>query len=205
MNTMTKSESPTNRYRLITRRIDENKIRHKSRRELEVHTSIVKNVKINGDVGVRSGAIIYTHQGGKTYFCLGIDSEYGDLTDFAGGVKKEENVIEGGLRELEEESQGIFGELEYEDVKNCLTFYTNNMMTMFIRLDLDMKDCKKKFNRSIKKKQGWISVDREEIEVSDIIWLDTQEFLLCINGRGKTLYSRVKRILSKVTEIIQAL
>jgi len=205
---MTNSESPINKYRLITRRIDSNKIHHKSRKELEVFTSIVKNVKMEHESNIiRSGAIIYTHYKGKTYFCLGVDSEYGDLTDFAGGVKKEEAVIVGGLRELYEESQGVFGKLTYEDIKNCLAFYTNNMIIMFIRLDIDMNQTKQDFVRSVRTKMRNYNTTEniEQIEVSNIMWLDIHEFLNCISGRGHTLYSRVRRILSKVTEIIQAL
>ena len=197
---MTKSESPTsNKYRLITRRIDQNVIHRKTRKEIEVSTTIVKNVNINFDNAFRSGAIIYTHYKGKTYFCLGIDSMYGDLTDFSGGVKQEENVIQGGLRELKEESQGVFGDLKYNDVKECLTFYTNNMLTMFIRLDVDMDTVKQDFRNNIRNR------DNDYLEVSNIVWIDTNEFLDSILGKGRILYSRVRRMLYKVTDIIKAL
>ncbi|GAI47223.1 unnamed protein product, partial [marine sediment metagenome] len=65
-------------------------------------------------------------------------------------IVNREDVIDGGLRELEEESQGIFGKLNYEDVKNCLLFHTNNMITMFIRLDLNMEDTKNLFIEKVK-------------------------------------------------------
>ena len=59
--------------------------------------------------------IVLLHFEGKTYFCLGIDSNFGDLTDFGGGMKKNETFINCGLRELEEESKGVFGEIK-EDI-----------------------------------------------------------------------------------------
>lgn len=197
---MTNSESPTKeKYKLITRRIDQNRIRHKSRKELEVYTSKVKNLKMTNEGNIRSGAIIYTHYRGKTYFCLGIDSIYKDLTDFSGGVKKDDpSIIDGGLRELFEESQGIFGEFKYEDVRECLCIHTKNMLTMFIRMEIDMEECKYIFEERIHNFEG-------NLEVSDIIWLDTKEFIDCILGKGHFLYRRVRRMLSKVTGIIEAL
>ena len=192
-----KVENKINPYRLINRRIDYSKIRHKNAKSLEVHTSICKNVKLWGDHPLRSGAIIYTHHEGKTYFCMGEDASYGDLTDFAGGVKKGESILEGGLRELEEESQGVFGKLEVKDIENSLAFYSSNMLIMFIRLDVDMKKIKKKFQSKYRY--------TEDDEVSNIVWLEKEEFLEAILGKGRRVYSRVKKILSNVTNIIQAL
>ena len=200
-----KPERTPSKYKLITRRIDCNRIRHKNAKSLDVHTSICKNVKIDTAINSRSGAILYTHQEGKTYFCMGIDSKYEDLTDFAGGVKKEEGVIEGGLRELDEESQGVFGTFTPKDVENCLTFYTSNMMIMFIKVNVDLEKVVEEFQKRVDKKEKSLIESDDDIEVSDIIWLEKTEFLESISGRGRRVYSRVRKILSKVTDIISAL
>jgi hypothetical protein len=198
------NKSCKSKYGLVNKRIDVNKIRHKTVKNLEVKTSILKNVKMETDGGpIRSGAIIYTHYEGKTYFCLGVDSVYGDLTDFAGGVKKEESIIGGGLRELEEESQGIFGKITEEEVENCMTFYTNNMLIMFIRRDVNMGKTEKLFFSQIN--QCSVFKVNNSIEVSGIVWLESKEFVDSILGKGRRTYSRVKRILSKVVSIIEAL
>lgn len=199
----------TGKYKLITRRIDASKIRHKIDENYEIHTSICKNVKMSIENPVRSGAIIYTHHQGKTYFCLGVDSNYGDLTDFAGGVKKDEMVMEngiiiGGLRELEEESLGVFGKLSFNDVANQLSFYSSNMLIMFIKINTNKDKIKRDF---FEKATGVVGefVTNKELEVSDIHWIEKSDFLESISGRGNRLYSRVRKILSKVTEIISAL
>ena len=197
-NTNESNFKESNKYKLINRRIDTNRIRHKIANNLEVHTSICKNVKVYNEGPIRSGAIIYTHHEGKTYFCMGIDSCYGDLTDFAGGVKKGESVLQGGLRELHEESLGVFGELRESDIYENLAFYSNNMVIMFIRLNVNMDKIKKSF--IIKK-----NCCDNKLEVSNIYWLTKSEFLESISCKGKKMYSRVQKILSKVTEIIQAL
>ena len=182
------------KYSLITRRIDCNRIRHKTVKNVEVYTSLLKNVKIELENPVRCGAIIYTKKEGKTYFCLGVDSSYGDLTDFSGGIKKEESLVEGGLRELEEESQNVFGNINQEDIKDCMSFYTKNMMIIFIHKNVDMEEIKKEFNEKI--------IGKTELEVSNICWLEKEDFINSINGKGKRMYSRVRKILSKVTNII---
>jgi hypothetical protein len=194
------------KYKLVTRRIDNNRIRHKNTKNQEIYTSVLKNVKMLTDSPIRSGAIIYTHHGGKTYFCLGQDSIYGDLTDFSGGKKQNETVIEAGLRELEEESLGIFGKLTVTEVKESMGFYCTNMLIMFIRRDIDMEETKKKFNDRLQKKLAMLSVSvNDSVEVNDIIWLETKEFLEVLNGKGRRVYSRVRRILSKVIDIISAI
>ena len=205
------SSSPKkeNRYKLVTRRIDNGRIRHKTAKTQEVYTSVLKNVKMEVDGPTRSGVIIFTKKDGKTYFALGVDSIYGDLTDFSGGVRcKCETILEGGLRELEEESLGVFGKLSVEDVKECMGFYSNNMLIMFVKRDIDMEECKKTFGERLQKKmceKKNDDKDGENIEVNQIVFLDTKEFLDSIQGRGRRLYSRVRRILSKVVEVIAAI
>lgn len=186
-----------NRYKLVTRRIDNGRIRHKSVKNMEVFTSDLKSVKMVGDGPIRSGAIIYTHFQGKTYFALGQDSIHGDLTDFSGGKKQRESIIEGGLRELEEESLGVFGKLLVGDVKDCMGFHTNNMLIMFIHLDVNMQRVVEEFDKRLGEKS-----EKENLEVNQIVWLEKSDFLKSIEGKGRRLYSRVRRLLSKVTEII---
>ena len=147
------NSSERNKYKLINRRIDANRIRHKMANNFEIHTSVCENIKIRNEGPIRSGAIIYTHHLGETYFCMGIDSCYGDLTDFAGGVKGGESIIRGGLRELYEESLGIFGELSEKNISQNLAFYSNNMVIMFIRLQINIEKSKRDFLNKIKERE----------------------------------------------------
>ena len=186
-----------NRYKLVTRRIDNGRIRHKSGKNVEVFTSTLKNVKLSSEGPIRSGAIIYTHFQGKTYFALGQDSFYSDLTDFSGGKKQGESIIEGGLRELEEESLGVFGKISVTDVKECMGFHTNNMLIMFIHLDVNMQRIVEEFDKRLGEKG-----ENENLEVNQIVWVEKSDFLNIIEGKGRRLYSRVRRLLSKVTDII---
>lgn len=179
------------KYELVTRRIDSGRIRHKTIKNIDVYTSQIKNVKMTMETPSRSGVIIYTHFKGKTYFCLGIDSNFGDLTDFGGGMKKNETFINCGLRELEEESKGVFGEIKEEEIQSNMGVYSKNMMIMFIYRNVDMMKTKKDF--------------KSNNEVSNIEWIETKDFIDIISGKGKRMYSRVRRVLQKVTDIICAL
>jgi len=189
----------SNPYKLITRRIDSMKIRHNHKRDLDVNVSFTKELDINKDIAFRAGAIIYTHDKvtGETYFCFGVDTQSGNLTDFGGGVKKEETIVEGGLRELEEESQGIFGHLDPEDVGKMVSFHCYNMAIIFIAMKVNREGIRQEFKSKVK--------NSPFPEVCDIVWLSKEELLESIHGRGKKLYIRVRRLLNKVTSTITAL
>ena len=196
-NTLSLLLDDNNPYRLIRRRIDSMKIRHNQKKDLDVSVSFTRELDTVRDRPVRAGAIIYTHEGNKTYFCLGIDTQSGNLTDFGGGVKKGETIVEGGLRELEEESEGIFGTINTDDILNTVTFHCHNMAIMFIPLKVDRNEMIRTFKTRVRV--------NPTPEVCNIVWLTTDELLESIHGRGKKLYNRVQRLLSKVTNTIREL
>lgn len=186
-----------NPYHLITRRIDTMKVRTNFRKDCDTKISLTKRLDVNKDFHVRAGAIIYTKDRDKTYFCLGVDTQSGDLTDFGGGVKRYETVIEGGLRELKEESEGIFGNLTVQDVNETLCFHTDNMAISFIPVEGDMNKYVKEFRKKVK--------NNPNPEVCDIVWLSKDELLESIHGRGRKMYIRVRRLLTNVTREISNL
>lgn len=186
-----------NPYMLITRRIDSGKIRRKNRKDLKVCTRKASDIRLNSDNPNRSGAIIYTNINGDVRFCLGVDTQSGDLTDFGGGIKKGESVIEGGLRELKEESQGVFGYIDPDHIADCISIHSHNMAIMFIPLQVNPYEISQKFIHRINKKKN--------PEVSSIMWLNMDEFFESIHGRGRRIYSRVRRLLSKAIPTINDL
>jgi hypothetical protein len=187
----------SNPYKLVTRRIDSNRIRLGKKKEIVVYISSAKEMHIIKDNSSRAGAIIYTHLNGQTLFCLGVDTESKNLTDFGGGVKKEETLIEGGLRELYEESQGVFGDLVPTDVEDSIMFHTHNMGIMFIEMEVDPTDIETEFQNRIK--------INPSPEVCGIAWLTTKELVDSIQGKGAKMYIRVKKLLNQVTNIIEDL
>ncbi len=108
----------------------------------------------------------------------------------------------GGLRELEEESLGIFGHIPVESVQNCTGFYSNNMLIMFIYRPInDIHSLKKEFHVLLEEKHN----AGHNIEVSDIVWMSQTEFLNSINCHGRKMYSRIRRVLFRVRDFIQSL
>lgn len=88
----------------------------------------------------RSGAIIYTTtSSGSIVFIAGVDTESGDITDFGGQRSPyDRDAIVTGLRELTEESLGVFGSISPDEVESCYAIYSKRMMIMFIYIDLDV-------------------------------------------------------------------
>lgn len=67
----------------------------------------------------RSGVIPYAIRGGDLYLLLARDRKTHELTDFGGGVKRDEFALNGGLREFRQESRAIFDDEGVYDSNSC--------------------------------------------------------------------------------------
>lgn len=149
----------------------------------------------------RAGVIPYIiYKGKKVMFCMGIDRISRDLTDFGGKVEiKDANPVYGGLREFKEESLGVFGEFIIGDVSNDIVLYNDNMMIMFVKLEVDPRIVTEQFKQKIRQICN--------PEVSDIVWLHKEELLSLISGKCyygyKVIYSRVKNFLSNALDKVR--
>lgn len=59
-------------------------------------------------INKRAGVIVYTVHNNELYFLLGIDRRTREFTDFGGGCKQSETLLESAWREFGEESCDIF-------------------------------------------------------------------------------------------------
>nr|QBK90122.1 MAG: NUDIX hydrolase [Pithovirus LCPAC102] len=143
----------------------------------------------------RSGVIIYTkikdsNGNDQIMYALGVDSIYNEYGDFSGGVgKRDKTVIKGGLRELKEESMGVFGNITSEELDNFLSLYTNKSMIMFIHINVDPDKINNIFNDRIKYSNN--------PEMNEIIWVNNNEFISLIHGQSvhdKFMFSKVQNI-----------
>lgn len=129
----------------------------------------------------RSGVIVYSYDSiAKEYFFyMGVHAASGDITDFGGGVRQNESVIVGGLRELEEESYGVFGpNIKPENIGDFYIATSNMVAIMFIRVDVDYSQISADFANKYKQDSN--------PELSGIVRLNRQEFVNAIFGTNTT-------------------
>lgn len=92
----------------------------------------------------RCGIILYALMRSRSertrlWFLLARHRITGELGDMGGGIKKEEKTLTGGVRELHEESRGIFSDVYKtpSDMASCVTLIDNNadMAEIFAPID----------------------------------------------------------------------
>jgi hypothetical protein len=147
----------------------------------------------------RSGIIPYTIINNKKFFCLGVDTTYGTLTDFGGGVKKYENFVEAACRELEEESLGIFNftstELMEKVRKNSTTIYDSNTAILFLHVRIEnIMDIVDLYDYKFKN-------TRVRAENSAVVWIPEDIFFYLIKSgksikNGKQIYPSVYKVVN---------
>lgn len=147
---------------------------------------------------MRAGVIPFTIIDDKKYFCLGIDAKYGTLTDFGGGVKRDEHFVTAACRELEEESLGIFdfrsGECMDKLVKNSVTVHDGNTAIIFVNVKVDDMGA---ISMLYQKKCSGIT----RVENSGIIWIPEDVFFYLIKSgktirNGKHIYPSVYKVVN---------
>jgi hypothetical protein len=153
----------------------------------------------------RSGVIVYTVHNDNIYFCLGIDSSSGDLTDLGGGINRNDrNPVQGGLREFMEESLLSFGVITEDDIQEQNVAYSSDMMVIFIHVEVDVESLLYTFSRRYQTSRN--------PEISGILWVSLAEFkslissgyMYCENDRRRIrrrLYDRLQKFLQNVSTV----
>lgn len=155
-----------------------------------VRMSRVSDVDWNRVHPSRAGVIIYTDLPNGRRFCLGVDRVSHELTDFGGGVshKRDRTALDGALRELAEESLGIFGLIEPKDIQRSLVIYNSSTMIVMIPVTQNITNVTQQFRERV----------RPESEVSALVWITPPELQALINGRSSLgqMYKRVRNLLA---------
>lgn len=117
----------------------------------------------------RAGVIICTKINDAKYFCLGVDSKYGTLTDFGGGVKNNETFAQAAARELKEESLRVFNFKSSDIYKYSDIVYDGNMCIMFLRIKFsDINKLVMQFHKRLSRSS--------HSENSSIMWIPEKVF-----------------------------
>jgi hypothetical protein len=156
----------------------------------------------------RGGIVYYTFENGELYFCFGRDRTSGDLTDFGGGRRGLEDPVECAVREGNEESRFVFGQLTPQSVQWFWCLYNSQMLIIFVHVatrgkesifDLTARNFQSAQmvpNQYIRIKGGTIVISRCCDEVSEMVWLNERRIddILSDSSRIK-LYARVRRFI----------
>lgn len=122
---------------------------------------------------IRGGVLPYTIVENKLYFCFGVDKSSGDYTDFAGSVELGEDVIDGALREFEEESRNVFGCINKEKIQNLLCIFDEKnlliLMPFTSNKNIFLTTRNNFLNKSLMDDNQNVAAYNEN---KDIIWLD---------------------------------
>jgi len=131
---------------------------------------------------------------GNLHFALGLDSIHRELTDFGGGIsyKKDGDAVIGSIREFDEESLGVFGEVKKEDLQDCLMIYSDEMMIIFLQVEVNSTEIHKLFHQKLKKEK--------DPEVCDIAWLEEIELRKSLEPSSRLVYVRVRYLLNKAED-----
>jgi len=170
-----------------------NKFNNHNKFDNEVKVANVGNIRWEFQRQLRGGVIPYTICNDTKYYCMGIDHNHQEITDFGGGIKLKECKFKGALREFKEESLEVFNisNINVEAIKHEMVFYTNSMLILFIKFDCDMKEIIRQFDENAKKEQ--------KLEVSRVVWLTEKDLFDIIlnqaNVIGLNMYTKVQKFL----------
>ncbi len=141
----------------------------------------------------RSSVIPYIIINDSIYFLFGIDTDSGDITDFGGGCKSNEFALYGGLREFEEESNGIFGPV-YDEIKksNYVALKDRNMATIFVPLEKEWLHTAKKIFENERKN----TKTKCRLEIKELLWLSEEHLenmLIDPTSHDYKLWTKLRR------------
>lgn len=144
----------------------------------------------------RAGVIPYTTYNSKLYFLLGVDRSTRELTDFGGGKKATESMIEAALRELNEESCKIFdGIVTLEQLKfsPVVTTKDKTIAIFFVRVDPKWIDIAEK--TFVENQQKFQDIKKYN-ELVGVKWVEQERFkLIAFDRRSHCMWKRIQNIL----------
>lgn len=148
----------------------------------------------------RCGVIPYNILPDNTIlFGLGLDSKSKELTDFGGHSLPYENAVTAALREFNEESLGIFGNINKKSIKNQLAVHNNHDFVIFINLEINLLMVDKIFYRIWRQKIN----EHYYVENCAILWFTAEQIYTLLDTRK--IYYPLIPILKRLPHILTLL
>src|SRR5687767_12562497 len=177
-------------------------IKKKEYKEIKAEVSnknYVRDIDLINCRPSRAGVILYTDDSryGRL-FGFGVDKQFNELTDFAGGVSygRDGNVIGGALRELWEETIGLVRiSLEDASLPNCLAIYNNESLTLFIPIEYNYQALSDEYKKLYLKDDNASKCENLAIE-----WYTESALKAAIRDKRNTkIYKRTLKLLRGAT------
>lgn len=105
----------------------------------------------------RSSIIPFFVKNNTKYYFMAIGRDYGSIIDMGGKIDPGESFITSSIRELNEESIGVFDYRQYEDqiINDSITIYDDDNIVTFIEIDVSVNspnDLIKEFKENYQEK-----------------------------------------------------
>jgi ADP-ribose pyrophosphatase YjhB (NUDIX family) len=145
----------------------------------------------------RAGVVPYTIKNGVLYFLLGVDRCSKELTDFGGGVKLRETMLEAAYREFHEESCNILkGVVGYNNLRNSLVIDNSNRdtVTFFVQIPNQWFEQAK---TAFEKKHNQLFNVKKYNEMSAVRWVSEKDLYEALCMQDSILWSRFKLLLKQ--------
>jgi ADP-ribose pyrophosphatase YjhB (NUDIX family) len=144
---------------------------------------------------IRAGIIPYTIKNNELFFLLARDRKTLELTDFGGGIKKNETLFSAAIRELNEESCCIFQNIITPDTLSTSIAITNHSFThviFFVEVSNTwLLTANKFFRNSISSFQ-----QKEFLENVSILWIHWKKlFYIIRTNSSPKLWEKLRRFL----------
>lgn len=143
----------------------------------------------------RSAVVPFVVNNGEIHFLFGIDQQSGEITDFGGGIKKNEIILESAIREFKEETKEIFEDthITVEDLLTLITLIGKSTCTVFYPLGQIWFTEANRIFQSVD--DG--NMPQCNMEVSGLVWLTMEDILkvsndgLIMNGVRYKMWKRL--------------
>lgn len=148
----------------------------------------------------RSGVIIYTFFEGRLYFLLAVDRRTREYTDFGGGCKNSENLLQGAWREFQEESCGIFKMFDEKCLETSIavTNFDRNSAIFFVEAPAALLDIAPPlFKYAVNKVDPQILKNKKNMENIAVEWIIDEDFQNLAFGTSPLMWNRLQKFFKK--------
>lgn len=173
---------------------------------------LVNGSDLNKDYSItnkRSGVIVYAVKDGRLHFLLGVDKRTREYTDFGGGCKNNETLLQGAWREFQEESCGVFSMFSQNCLDTSIAVCNSasnsklqpNSAIFFLEAPSVLLDIAPPMFTYIRKDILHEKANKKCLENIAIQWVDDDDFQhMAFNSSCKLMWSRIQRFLINNTE-----